>query len=215
MDDTGSHSCMTCTVCGDTSCVAMGNECDLSHVHLCDLSHTACPSQSAQNFPFSTSTQDGEVNCYWNDGSMPDYAAYYGSEPRQAANIRERRRMLSINSAFEELKNRVPTFPYEKRLSKIDTLRLAIAYISLLENLRDCREEPLQHIERVLRQGMTSNANMPASTEWASNDLTARLAWINWEQLGISSHEYHEMANRLLQYFQHRQQFRNPRNDCG
>uniref|UniRef100_A0AAZ3PZ80 Si:dkey-34f9.3 n=1 Tax=Oncorhynchus tshawytscha TaxID=74940 RepID=A0AAZ3PZ80_ONCTS len=48
---------------------------------------------------------------------------------RHAANIRERKRMLSINSAFEELRCHVPTFPYEKRLSKIDTLRLAIAYI--------------------------------------------------------------------------------------
>ena len=38
----------------------------------------------------------------------------------------------SINSAFEELRLHVPTFPYEKRLSKIDTLRLAIAYIALL-----------------------------------------------------------------------------------
>uniref|UniRef100_A0A673ADD2 Si:dkey-34f9.3 n=1 Tax=Sphaeramia orbicularis TaxID=375764 RepID=A0A673ADD2_9TELE len=50
---------------------------------------------------------------------------------RHAANIRERKRMLSINSAFEELRCHVPTFPYEKRLSKIDTLRLAIAYIAL------------------------------------------------------------------------------------
>uniref|UniRef100_A0A4W5QL30 Si:dkey-34f9.3 n=1 Tax=Hucho hucho TaxID=62062 RepID=A0A4W5QL30_9TELE len=51
---------------------------------------------------------------------------------RHAANIRERKRMLSINSAFEELRCHVPTFPYEKRLSKIDTLRLAIAYIHKL-----------------------------------------------------------------------------------
>uniref|UniRef100_A0A8C8VHK9 BHLH domain-containing protein n=1 Tax=Pelusios castaneus TaxID=367368 RepID=A0A8C8VHK9_9SAUR len=49
---------------------------------------------------------------------------------RHAANIRERKRMLSINSAFDELRCHVPTFPYEKRLSKIDTLRLAIAYIT-------------------------------------------------------------------------------------
>uniref|UniRef100_H2MV41 Si:dkey-34f9.3 n=1 Tax=Oryzias latipes TaxID=8090 RepID=H2MV41_ORYLA len=54
---------------------------------------------------------------------------------RHAANIRERKRMLSINSAFEELRCHVPTFPYEKRLSKIDTLRLAIAYIALLREI--------------------------------------------------------------------------------
>ena len=28
-------------------------------------------------------------------------------------------------------------------------------------------------------------------------DLTARLAWINWEALGISTRDYHEMANRV------------------
>lgn len=41
----------------------------------------------------------------------------------------------SINSAFDELRVHVPTFPYEKRLSKIDTLRLAIAYIALLREV--------------------------------------------------------------------------------
>ncbi|EEC10686.1 N-twist protein, putative, partial [Ixodes scapularis] len=54
---------------------------------------------------------------------------------RRAANIRERKRMMSINTAFEELRCHVPTFPFEKRLSKIDTLRLAIAYIALLREL--------------------------------------------------------------------------------
>ena len=34
---------------------------------------------------------------------------------RAAANVRERKRMLSINSAFEELRVHVPTFPFEKR----------------------------------------------------------------------------------------------------
>lgn len=34
---------------------------------------------------------------------------------RRAANVRERRRMLSINSGFEELRVHVPTFPFEKR----------------------------------------------------------------------------------------------------
>ena len=45
--------------------------------------------------------------------------------------------MLSINAAFEELRQRVPSFPYEKRLSKIDTLRLAVAYIGLLQAILD------------------------------------------------------------------------------
>ena len=70
---------------------------------------------------------------------------------RQAANVRERKRMLNINSAFEELRLYVPTFPYEKRLSKIDTLRLAIAYIALLRDILDSHMEPLDFIEQCLR----------------------------------------------------------------
>lgn len=54
---------------------------------------------------------------------------------RQAANMRERKRMQSINEAFEGLRARIPTLPYEKRLSKVDTLRLAIGYISFLSEL--------------------------------------------------------------------------------
>ena len=54
---------------------------------------------------------------------------------RQAANQRERRRMQSINEAFEGLRAHIPTLPYEKRLSKVDTLRLAIGYISFLTEL--------------------------------------------------------------------------------
>ncbi len=47
-------------------------------------------------------------------------------EIRHAANLRERRRMQSINEAFEGLRRYIPTLPYKKRLSKVDTLRLTI-----------------------------------------------------------------------------------------
>lgn len=57
----------------------------------------------------------------------------------------------SINSAFDELRVHVPTFPYEKRLSKIDTLRLAIAYISLLREVLQADCDPLTYVEKCLR----------------------------------------------------------------
>ncbi|NXA74531.1 FER3L protein, partial [Thryothorus ludovicianus] len=56
---------------------------------------------------------------------------------RQAANIRERKRMFNLNEAFDELRKKVPTFAYEKRLSRIETLRLAIVYISFMTELLD------------------------------------------------------------------------------
>lgn len=43
--------------------------------------------------------------------------------------------MQSINEAFEGLRNHIPTMPYEKRLSKVDTLKLAISYINFLSEL--------------------------------------------------------------------------------
>ncbi|XP_005445155.1 fer3-like protein [Falco rusticolus] len=54
---------------------------------------------------------------------------------RQAANIRERKRMFNLNEAFDQLRKKVPTFAYEKRLSRIETLRLAIVYISFMTEL--------------------------------------------------------------------------------
>ncbi|XP_047740764.1 uncharacterized protein LOC125179265 isoform X2 [Hyalella azteca] len=101
---------------------------------------------------------------------------------RQAANVRERKRMLSINSAFDELRTHVPTFPYEKRLSKIDTLRLAIAYIALLRELLTSDLDPVAHIEKGLRGELP-----PEQCHlWNTSDLTARLSWINWENLGVT-----------------------------
>uniref|UniRef100_A0A670Z9J1 Fer3 like bHLH transcription factor n=1 Tax=Pseudonaja textilis TaxID=8673 RepID=A0A670Z9J1_PSETE len=57
------------------------------------------------------------------------------STQRQAANVRERKRMFNLNEAFEQLRRKVPTFAYEKRLSRIETLRLAIVYISFMTEL--------------------------------------------------------------------------------
>lgn len=54
---------------------------------------------------------------------------------RVAANVRERRRMCSLNSSFDKLRKRVPAFAHEKRLSRIQTLRLAMYYIAFMTEL--------------------------------------------------------------------------------
>ncbi|XP_065076904.1 basic helix-loop-helix transcription factor amos isoform X2 [Ochlerotatus camptorhynchus] len=104
---------------------------------------------------------------------------------RQQTNVRERKRVLrsapnGINSAFDELRVHVPTFPYEKRLSKIDTLRLAIAYIALLREVLEADYDPLTYVEKCLRGEIKANR-----ADWNTSDLTARLSWINWENLGV------------------------------
>ncbi|CAG0912720.1 unnamed protein product [Notodromas monacha] len=142
-------------------------------------------------------------DCNDEDGVFYHNGAPYRVQ-RHAANIRERKRMLrdeqavspserpplfasprinSINSAFEELRLHVPTFPYEKRLSKIDTLRLAIAYIALLRDLLNCGElDPVTFIAKCLRGEITGHRTQ----DWNTSDLTARLTWINWENLGVN-----------------------------
>nr|XP_054767332.1 uncharacterized protein LOC129274569 [Lytechinus pictus] len=54
---------------------------------------------------------------------------------RKAANVRERRRMFGLNDAFDKLRKEVPKFKHEKRLSRIETLRLAILYIGFLDDI--------------------------------------------------------------------------------
>ena len=67
---------------------------------------------------------------------------------RHAANLRERKRMQSINEAFEGLRHHIPTLPYEKRLSKVDTLRLAIGYIGFLTEIIN---SDVHHNEKLCR----------------------------------------------------------------
>lgn len=54
---------------------------------------------------------------------------------RIAANSRERKRMHTVNSAFDQLRELVPTYPSNRKLSKIDTLRLACTYIQDLVSI--------------------------------------------------------------------------------
>lgn len=50
-------------------------------------------------------------------------------------NERERIRVRQVNDGYTRLKNTLPLTENDRRLSKVDTLRLAIAYIHHLENL--------------------------------------------------------------------------------
>ncbi|CAF0770550.1 unnamed protein product [Didymodactylos carnosus] len=54
---------------------------------------------------------------------------------RRAANVRERKRMYNLNEAFDQLREIVPIFAYEKKLSRIETLRLAIMYIAFMTQI--------------------------------------------------------------------------------
>ena len=52
-----------------------------------------------------------------------------------AANERERGRTQSVNGAFAHLRQLIPTEPVDRKLSKIETLRLATSYIAHLATM--------------------------------------------------------------------------------
>ena len=62
---------------------------------------------------------------------------------RRAANLRERRRMKSINDAFDTLRKCIPTNDAinDRKTSKVDTLKLAMKYISYLSDMVQSSEE--------------------------------------------------------------------------
>ncbi|NXH36903.1 PTF1A factor, partial [Myiagra hebetior] len=108
---------------------------------------------------------------------------------RQAANVRERRRMQSINDAFEGLRSHIPTLPYEKRLSKVDTLRLAIGYINFLSELvqsdlplRSASSESPSQPKKIIicHRGTTS----PSDPDYGLPPLAGHsLSWTDEKQL--------------------------------
>ncbi|OXB55142.1 hypothetical protein ASZ78_012571 [Callipepla squamata] len=150
--------------------------------HLCPWPSPVCPSAAPTSPVALPSRSDGaserwpgaEVDSSPSPGSAVPRP---GSAHRRAANVRERKRMLSINSAFDQLRCHVPTFPYEKRLSKIDTLRLAIAYIALLSEILLSGCDPKSYVEQCLKNSLQSHHR----ATWNTSDLTARLSWIKWD----------------------------------
>lgn len=78
------------------------------------------------------------------------------SQQRQAANARERDRTHSVNTAFTALRTLIPTEPADRKLSKVETLRLASSYISHLANVLllgdECRDgQPCLRYQGILR----------------------------------------------------------------
>uniref|UniRef100_A0A8D0G7I0 Atonal bHLH transcription factor 7 n=1 Tax=Sphenodon punctatus TaxID=8508 RepID=A0A8D0G7I0_SPHPU len=54
---------------------------------------------------------------------------------RLAANARERRRMQGLNTAFDRLRKVVPQWGQDKKLSKYETLQMALSYIMALSRI--------------------------------------------------------------------------------
>ncbi|XP_061685371.1 transcription factor 15-like [Syngnathoides biaculeatus] len=87
------------------------------------------------------------------------------SKQRQAANARERDRTHSVNTAFTALRTLIPTEPADRKLSKVETLRLACSYISHLANMlmlgENCDGQPCLHHQPTGVHGLTQLSAPP------------------------------------------------------
>ncbi|XP_034469851.1 transcription factor 15 [Hippoglossus hippoglossus] len=99
-----------------------------------------------------------------------------GSKQRQAANARERDRTHSVNTAFSALRTLIPTEPADRKLSKIETLRLASSYISHLANVlllgEDCLDgQPCLRYQSILNgtAALSASSLRPICTFCLSN----------------------------------------------
>ncbi|VVC40041.1 Myc-type, basic helix-loop-helix (bHLH) domain [Cinara cedri] len=70
-----------------------------------------------------------------NGGSGGGGADNVMKKRRLAANARERRRMQSLNHAFDRLRLVLPTLGNDRQLSKYETLQMAQTYITALDDL--------------------------------------------------------------------------------
>ena len=122
------------------------------------------------------------------------------SKQRQAANARERNRTHSVNSAFTNLRVLIPTEPSDRKLSKIETLRLASSYIAHLGQLlvsgTQCPNVPADHCDNLSstasgasqRRVCTFCLSLLKAVSGFTNCLGIEITFDNWQRMAYWQH---------------------------
>ncbi|GFY74633.1 protein atonal homolog 1 [Trichonephila inaurata madagascariensis] len=84
---------------------------------------------------FGDSSDASPLRCSKRKTSERSPAPIVMKKRRLAANARERRRMHSLNVAFDRLRDVVPSIGNDRKLSKYETLQMAQSYITALSEL--------------------------------------------------------------------------------
>ncbi|CAG5124878.1 unnamed protein product, partial [Candidula unifasciata] len=117
------------------------------------------------------------MDSLWDDRGMPDSSGRH-PKPRCSANARERDRTHSVNTAFITLRTLIPTGKYllnnfgtkpaDRKLSKIETLRLAASYIAHLSTVlmvgAECSEQPCIKHQAMIRGHQPVDMPKPVCT---------------------------------------------------
>ncbi|GAA6079608.1 transcription factor 15 isoform X1 [Tachysurus ichikawai] len=134
----GSHELQSCTagtVSARSLCVMKSTENAIFHGHE-PPSDPDSGSESSSEKWTETEGVSGRARALSVTGGSSSRLRLVGvSKQRQAANARERDRTHSVNTAFSALRTLIPTEPADRKLSKIETLRLASSYIAHLANV--------------------------------------------------------------------------------
>eukprot|EP00118_Oscarella_pearsei_P006152 m.27974 g.27974 ORF g.27974 m.27974 type:complete len:181 (+) comp30511_c0_seq1:273-815(+) len=86
---------------------------------------------------------------------------------RKRATVREHRRMVQLNDAYDNLKKHLPFVPYEARVPKKTIVELAVSYIQQLElQLKEDTSEPADDVPLSLTTVTTSGQNPVIPAPW-------------------------------------------------
>jgi hypothetical protein len=144
-----------------------------------------------------TSTWDLKSSSFQQDQRPGSSNSSQGNAPKRkrkttpaqriAANVRERRRMCSLNSSFDKLRKRVPAFPHEKRLSRIQTLRLAMFYISFMTEMltgQDIQTLIKRHQQQTSQNPQPANQNHGHLQGADDSKNAGAIMWQQFDQCG-------------------------------
>ncbi|KAL3831844.1 hypothetical protein ACJMK2_023543 [Sinanodonta woodiana] len=127
-------------------------KCDEDNEATSECSDSGCSEDSIVNSGKRRKADNGQGDS--------DEAGNSPPKQRYQANARERDRTHSVNTAFITLRTLIPTEPADRKLSKIETLRLATSYIAHLNTVlmvgTDGIDQPCIKHQAMMRGGMDS-----------------------------------------------------------
>ncbi|XP_074600620.1 uncharacterized protein LOC141854730 [Brevipalpus obovatus] len=122
-----------------------------------------------------------EPNFTWTNEDNQLFSSHLDQQPsssqphqhqhREVANNRERNRTQNLNHALAHLRTLIPTKPVDRKLSKIETLRLASSYINHLSNLR------LARVNGYLGDDPCMEMNKKFSSSDSEMSVSSHLRW--------------------------------------
>ncbi|KAM9311913.1 mesogenin-1-like [Gastrophryne carolinensis] len=155
-----------CSFLSDWVCPSSGSQSPASSTESYFLS-PSYPHLGAHNEDFASYFQDPMMNTYHQTETSPPTGRRTRCKiigpQRQSASEREKLRMRNLSKALHNLRRYLPPsfVPAGRNLTKIETLRMTISYISYLSKLLGCNEESLKQRKECHQEVDTEYLQIP------------------------------------------------------